>query len=244
MTTSPIDGKPLLAPLPDCAAWTAFFLEAEIPVMRDTADALEVFRCHEDATDANSIGEMISGDPLMTLKVLAHEAGHRGLRVITPAETVTAAIVMMGVTPFFRAFGTQPCVEDRLMGNQQAWVGLTLRTSAGESWRRARVGLRHPSSRSTCRFDSRGSASARLRRNADVVPCTASRAESRKRVRGRHGTTFCRRATTNPQRRFDGAASKPGCRLAASESVGRCEAGSAGYRPSRSSNRVPCDATG
>ena len=124
MIIRPIAGNLLVEPLPDCAAWTAFFHDAEIPVMRETAEALEAFRCHEDATDANNIGEMISGDPLMTLKVLAHEATHRGSRVITAAETVTAAIVMMGVTPFFRAFGPQPTVEDRMMGNEPALVGL------------------------------------------------------------------------------------------------------------------------
>ena len=91
----------------DLAAWTRWFAAAEIPVLPETAEALEALRANEDRVDANSLGEMISGDPLMTLKVLAYESGHRGRRVVTSAETVISALVMMGISPFFRAFGPQ-----------------------------------------------------------------------------------------------------------------------------------------
>jgi HD-like signal output (HDOD) protein len=37
---------------------------------------------------------------------------------------VIAALVMMGITPFFRAFGPQPTVEDHLAANPQALAGL------------------------------------------------------------------------------------------------------------------------
>ena len=110
--------------LHDLGAWTAFFRAAEIPVLASTAEAIEALRANEDAVDANGIGEMISSDPLMTLKVLAHAATHRPSRVVTDTETVTAALVMMGISPFFRAFGPQPTVEERLAGNPQALAGL------------------------------------------------------------------------------------------------------------------------
>ena len=64
--------KDLQRPLANLAAWTQHFRCAQIPVLRDTVDALAALRANEDHTDANSIGEMIAGDPLMTLKVLAH----------------------------------------------------------------------------------------------------------------------------------------------------------------------------
>lgn len=110
--------------LPDLAAWTAHFRAAEIPVLAQTADALEALRLNEDSVDANSMGEMISSDPLMTLKVLAHAATHRGPRVVTDVETVTSALVMMGISPFFRTFGPQPTVESRLAAAPQALQGL------------------------------------------------------------------------------------------------------------------------
>jgi HD-like signal output (HDOD) protein len=114
----------LTAPLPDLAAWTAHFRAAEIPVLAQTAEALEALRANEEEVDANSIGEMISGDPLMTLKVMAHVAAHRSSRVVTDTETVTSALVLMGISPFFRAFGPQPTVEDHLADEPEALAGL------------------------------------------------------------------------------------------------------------------------
>jgi HD-like signal output (HDOD) protein len=124
MTAPALRGMNLVGPLADLSAWTARFRAAEIPVLRDTADSLEAFRAHEEHTDANSIGEMISSDPLMTLKVLAYESSHRGRSVVTPAETVTSALVMMGISPFFRAFDAQPTVEDWLAERPDALAGL------------------------------------------------------------------------------------------------------------------------
>ena len=109
---------------PDLAAWVNWFAGAEIPVLRDTADSLEALRANEDNVDANSLGEMISGDPLMTLKVLAYESGHRGRRVVTSAETVISALLMMGISPFFRAFGPQTTIDDVLVDRPGALAGL------------------------------------------------------------------------------------------------------------------------
>jgi HD-like signal output (HDOD) protein len=58
------------------------------------------------------------------LKVLAHTASHRSSRVVTDPETVTSALVMMGISPFFRAFGPQPTVQERLAGEPAALQGL------------------------------------------------------------------------------------------------------------------------
>ena len=111
-------------PLPDLACWTAFFRDAEIPILRATAEALEDLRAGEDEVDANLLGEAISGDPLMTLKVMAHVARHRSSRLVTDVETVTAALVLMGIGPFFRAFGPQRTVEEHLGDEPQALLGL------------------------------------------------------------------------------------------------------------------------
>jgi HD-like signal output (HDOD) protein len=111
-------------PLANLAAWTSHFLRAEIPVLRETVEALDALRANEDRTDANSIGEMICGDPLMTLKVLAYASDHRGRSVVTGPETVIAALVMMGIPPFFRAFAAPTSVDDRLADSPDALAGL------------------------------------------------------------------------------------------------------------------------
>jgi HD-like signal output (HDOD) protein len=110
--------------LRDLGAWTDYFLSAEIPVLAQSASALEALRAREDEVDANSLGEVISDDPLMALKVLAHASASRSSRVITDAETVTGSLVMMGISPFFAAFGPQPTVEDRLADQPEALAGL------------------------------------------------------------------------------------------------------------------------
>ncbi len=115
---------PLTQPLRDLAAWVAYFREAEIPVLGNTADALEAMRSNEDDVDANLIGEMVANDPLMTLKILAYAAAHRPPRLVTDIETVTAAVVLMGISPFFGEFGQQPTVEDRLANEPEALRGL------------------------------------------------------------------------------------------------------------------------
>ena len=122
--TVPAPSALLQAALPDLAAWTTHFAGTEIPVLGDTADALEALRQNEDQVDANLLGEMIAPDPLMTLRLMSHAARSRSSRLVTDPETVTSAIVMMGITPFFRAFGPLPTVEAHLRDHPAALSGL------------------------------------------------------------------------------------------------------------------------
>ena len=76
MTTTlvPSRGLVLAAPLRDLAAWTAHFQQRRDPgPARDRRGRWKHCALNEERTDANSIGEMIGGDPLMTLKVLAYD---------------------------------------------------------------------------------------------------------------------------------------------------------------------------
>ena len=134
MTSPPATPHRLEEPLPDLDSWVRHLRAAEIPVLRSTAESLEALRAHEDGVDANTLGELIASDPLMTLKVLVHAATHRGRRVVTDAETVTSALVLMGISPFFAAFGPQPTVEEWLFEQPAALAGLD------ESLRRAHRG--------------------------------------------------------------------------------------------------------
>jgi len=110
--------------LPDLQAWTAFVLAAPMPVLADTAELLESYRANEDAVDAHLLAETISADPLMSLKLLAH-VGRLGVaRDATAPETVTSALVWLGIGPFFRAFSAQPTAELLLAENPAALQGL------------------------------------------------------------------------------------------------------------------------
>lgn len=118
----------LTTPLPSLDAWADAFARAEIPVLAETAESLELMRATEDDVDAHGLGELIATDPLMTLKVLARASELKrgrssGLRA--DAETVTAAIVLMGITPFFSSFGPQPTLEAVLADDEEALLGLS-----------------------------------------------------------------------------------------------------------------------
>ena len=110
MTTATL--KRLHAPPPNLAAWVACLRTAPIPVMAGTAAAIGELIDHEDAVDAHTIAESIGADPLMTLKLLSHVGTVS--RRDTEVETVTAALVLMGVGPFFRTFSSLLTIEDVL----------------------------------------------------------------------------------------------------------------------------------
>jgi hypothetical protein len=119
----------LQRPLRDLAAWVEHFQAADLPVLAETAATLEELRAVEDEVDAHLLADSIGGDPLMALKILSHVAELRMRRRqrddgATDTETVTEALVLLGIGPFFRAFGPQASAEDRLRGCPAALEGL------------------------------------------------------------------------------------------------------------------------
>ncbi|AKJ31438.1 HDOD domain-containing protein [Caldimonas brevitalea] len=114
----------LLRALPDLAAWTAYFRDAEIPVLPSTVSTLEALRAAEDQVDAHTLAPLLGGDPLMSLKLLIHAARARPAHFSGSTETVTAALVFLGISPFFRAFDTLVSTEALLHEHPDALEGL------------------------------------------------------------------------------------------------------------------------
>jgi len=108
----------------DVGGWVRYFRLVEIPVFAATAAAIEELRAIEDDVDARMLSEVINRDPLMTLKLLAYASGQGANRRLSDAETTTEALVLMGITPFFRVFGPQPTIEDHLAEHLRALFGL------------------------------------------------------------------------------------------------------------------------
>ncbi|GAB4402480.1 MAG: hypothetical protein OHK0048_20370 [Rhodoferax sp.] len=111
-------------PLAHIGAWAQYFLHAEIPIMAATAAGLEELRARDDDVDANEITALIQSDPLMTLKLLAHVSGFRRPAHMGVPETISECLVLMGIAPFFRAFGPQRTVEDWLAHDVAALRGV------------------------------------------------------------------------------------------------------------------------
>ena len=112
---SSLSSRPQTQRLPrDVQGWASLFDVATLPVLADTAADIEALRANEDAVDAHRLAEVLAADPLMTLKVMSRVGVLRRGRDNGEPETLTAALVMMGISPFFRHFGTQPTVEQHL----------------------------------------------------------------------------------------------------------------------------------
>jgi HD-like signal output (HDOD) protein len=113
--------------LPHLPAWTNALVNADIPVLPTTV--LHVGELHQieqtkGTVDAHMIVQSISTDPLMTLQVLAHVSRYCTRLSIEPPETLTGAIVMLGISPFFRDFGALQNVDDWLLDKPDAMMGL------------------------------------------------------------------------------------------------------------------------
>lgn len=108
MNTETVAPARIQRPLRDLAAWVAHFRAAPIPVLDATANAVRELAANEDAVDAHWLAETVSGDPLMTLKLLAHVGSNS--RRATDVETVIGALVLLGIGPFFRHFGELPTI--------------------------------------------------------------------------------------------------------------------------------------
>jgi HD-like signal output (HDOD) protein len=107
----------------DLAGWCALFDPQALPVLASTAAALHELREHEDAVDAHLLSDTVAADPLMTLRLMAHVGHLLRHREVTEVETVTAALVMLGIPPFFRAFDALPAAEDLLADEPAALQG-------------------------------------------------------------------------------------------------------------------------
>jgi HD-like signal output (HDOD) protein len=118
-----IDSPFIITAPRDIAAWTNCLQEMEIPVLASSVVAIAELSTNEDAVDAHLLSETLGGDPLMVLKLLRHVAARRSARATADAETVTEAVLMLGIPPFFHAFNDQACVEDRLAVLPEALSG-------------------------------------------------------------------------------------------------------------------------
>ena len=115
---------PLITQAPrNLAGWAALFEHDKLPVLGETLESLRELAANEDAVDARLIADAVVNDPLMTIKLLAHVSQLRRGREGSDTETVTEALVMLGVPPFFRAFQDQAEAEGLLARQPLALQG-------------------------------------------------------------------------------------------------------------------------
>lgn len=103
--------------------WVVFLCQAEIPVLRSSVDELARLEQNEDNITARDISGGILRDPMLTLRVLRYLQEHRRNRRGTEITTVGHAVMMLGITPFFRQFRGMKVVEEVLAERQHALEG-------------------------------------------------------------------------------------------------------------------------
>ena len=133
-------------PLPDIDAWVLFYSNAELPILRHTAKALNGLRDDAENVNGRVLSSVILQDPLMTLRVLAYLAEHRHKAQLTDVVTIERALMMIGVGPFFRDFANLPLVEDQFKSHPQALLGLLkviTRARQAAHWAKELAVLRH-----------------------------------------------------------------------------------------------------
>lgn len=114
-------------PLKNLEAWTHHLVEADFPVLPGSISEIAFLAQAEEANgnvDAHTLTPALIGDPLMTLKVLAHVSRFCTRLNVEPPETLTGAIVMQGIEPFFKAFCALVSVDQVLAPCPGALEGL------------------------------------------------------------------------------------------------------------------------
>ena len=133
-------------PLSSLEAWVAYFSQATIPVLRHTAQELELLRGNAEKVNARVLAGVILHDPLMTLRVLAYIEERRRERQTTDITTIERALMMIGMNPFFRDFQEMPLIEDLLKEHPRALLGLLKtinRARRSANWARDWAIFRH-----------------------------------------------------------------------------------------------------
>jgi HD-like signal output (HDOD) protein len=105
-------------------SWAGYLDHMQIPVLRRTAAELEQMRQDEDNVTGRTMTAVILHDPLMTLKVLRYLQLHRSRNQAMDITTIAHAVMMLGITPFFRHFSEQPVLEDQLKTHPEAIDGV------------------------------------------------------------------------------------------------------------------------
>lgn len=108
----------------DIASWVAFLSKAEIPVLKHTAKEMLRLQEDEDKISARAISSVVTQDPMMVFHLLRYSQMHKHKSQQQDLVSVEQAIMMMGMTAFFKNLPPEPLVQDVLKTNLTAQTHL------------------------------------------------------------------------------------------------------------------------
>jgi len=94
--------------------WVSVLSHAELPVLKQTARDLAVLRADDNRLTTTAVAEVISHDPIMTVKLLRYLQKHKHRAQTTEVVQVEQALLMLGIEPVFKQVPPEPLAEDIL----------------------------------------------------------------------------------------------------------------------------------
>ena len=104
--------------------WIEVISAAQLPVLGQTLRQISRLRKDEENVRPRDLSQIVLHDPLMALRVLRFLKDRPSARVVTEITTVEHAIMMLGVSPFFRTFSNLRSLDTELASNKIALQGL------------------------------------------------------------------------------------------------------------------------
>jgi c-di-GMP-related signal transduction protein len=108
----------------DLPSWVKFLSNTDIPVLKQTARELLELQQDEDALSPRGLSTIITHDPMMTFRLLRYAQTHQHKNQSHDLVTAEQALLMMGMTTFFKDLTPQLLVQDMLKTNLTAQTHL------------------------------------------------------------------------------------------------------------------------
>lgn len=105
------------------AGWLAFLQGADIPVLARTAAELERLRASDTLLTARNVANVVTDDPLMTVKLLRFLQTHKHRAQQHELIDVKQALLMLGLEAFLRDLPAAPVAEELI----EAYDGVPFR---------------------------------------------------------------------------------------------------------------------
>jgi hypothetical protein len=112
MAVNPNSAAPQPPPPVGLAAWTRLFVDARLPLLTETAEALAALDPDDDRLDAHQLVLTIHRDPFAALKTYRAVATAGPTREFNVIDTLTASAVMLGVPRLLTALRDAPTLDE------------------------------------------------------------------------------------------------------------------------------------
>src|SRR6478672_10035371 len=103
--------------------WLRLLGSLKTPVLKSTVEEIARLQKDQDCVTGRDLSNVVLRDPLMTLKVLRFSQSRLTRRQPTEVTTVEHALMMHGVTSFFREMRDLTALETQLAGQPEALDG-------------------------------------------------------------------------------------------------------------------------